>query len=130
MRRATFFTGVAVVIGIFAVNAFAGDLHSRTSFDGRTNIVTVGHPGSYPRHDSYNRPWHPRHGYSHHPYGVPPHMLRVPLYGPPAVIYPYPGYPPVYPRHICGPDCGCGYGYGHPSNFYYRGNGWGFSFGF
>jgi hypothetical protein len=35
------------------------------------------------------------------------------------------------PHHICGSHCGphCGYAY-PPNNLYYRGNGWGFSFGF
>ena len=132
MRWATFFAGVAAVIGIFAVNAFAGDPHSRTAFDNRTDILPVGHPGLYPRHDSFHKPWHPGHGSSHYPYGLPSYRFRAPMYGPPVVIYPQPGYAPVYPRHrhICGPDCGCGYGYDYPSSFYYRGNGWGFSFGF
>lgn len=135
MRQASFFAavaGVAVAIGIFAANASAGDMHFPTSFDNRVDVMTVGHPGFYPRHDIQHEPWPPGHGQPHHPHGLPSYRFYSPLYGPPAVIYPFPAYPPVYPRHrhVCGPGCGCGHVYGPPSTLYYRGNGWGFSFSF
>ena len=134
MRWAGIFTGLAVVIGSFAANALAGDPHLG-AFDSRTDIRLVGHPSLHPRHGSHFVPGHPRHGGSHYRYGVPPHGLYGPLYGPPAVIYRLPGYPPVvYPpviegrRHVCRPGCGCDCG--PNSGLYYRGPGWGLSLRF
>lgn len=126
MRQATFLMAVAVLAGLFTTQAFAENPHVRTSIDGRIDVLTVGHPGSHHRRGGFDAPRH--HGYAHprgYPYGVSP---LVPRHGPPVVVYPYWGYPPVYPRHrhVCGPGCGCG----HSSSFYYRGNGWGFSFSF
>ena len=129
MRQATCLSAVAVLIGLFTTQAFAQDPHLRTAIDGRADVLTVGHPGAHPRHGGFDAPRH--HGYAYprgYPNGVSRFAPRPPMYGPPVVVYPYWGYPPVYPRHrhVCGPGCGCGY----PSSFYYRGNGWGLSFSF
>ncbi|NLF67820.1 MAG: hypothetical protein GX575_02070 [Candidatus Anammoximicrobium sp.] len=126
MRRKTCFLAVAVVVGLFTTQAFAQGPHGRTAIDGRTQIVTVAHPGAYPRHGGYDRPSYHRYAYPRsYPYGAyrvpprPPVIYRYPSY-PPVVLPPvYPGYP-----HVYGP------GWRYPSNVYYRGNGWGFSFSF
>ncbi len=141
MKRAIFFAAVAVVFGLFTTHAFARDPYSRRFTDDQANALTVGYPGGHHGHHgqgSYDRPRYGGHDYSYgYRYRVPPYGYRSPLYGPPAVIYPFPGHPPVvHPpiyqggRHVCGPSCGC-CRYPDPyNNFYYRGNGWGFSFGF
>lgn len=127
MQRATFFLVGTILTGVLTTNALATEPYSRALLDDRASVLTVGHPGSH--HHGHGGAWDDRHGYSRsHHYRPAPYVFR-----PPAVIYPFPPpppvlYPPVYPRHrhICGPGCGCGY----PYNFYYRGNGWGLSFGF
>jgi len=120
--------GRAVLAGLFTTQAFA-----RIRTGGRRSTAEpyrhVAHPGMHPRHGGFDAPRH--HGYAYprgYPHGVSPFVPRPPIYGPPAVIYPYWGYPPIYPRHrhVCGPGLRVWY----PSGFYYRGNGWGLSFSF
>lgn len=126
MRGATYFLAAAVLVGLVTTSARATDPDSWRAGDDRVSVHAVGHPGRYSRHHSYYSPRHGGHGYSSgYHYGGRPYVVRPP-------IYPYPTYRPVYPGyHVCGPHCGPGCRYASPYNdFYYRGNGWGFSFGF
>jgi hypothetical protein len=131
MRGATFFFAAAVLVGLVTNSALATDPHSRRSYDNRVNVQTVGHPGMYPRHYSYNPPGHGRHGYPYgHHHGARPVVIQPRIPGHPPVMYPYPVYPPVaFPPVYPGYRPGCGSPYPH-QDFYYRGNGWGFSFSF
>jgi len=131
MRKASFFLAAAVLAGLVTTTASANEPNSRHGFDGRADIQTVSHPGRYDRDRGHG--YHSGQGYhsGHSRYGYYP---RHHYSGRPVIVYPrYPSYPPVYrsPHHICGSHCGphCGYAY-PPNNLYYRGNGWGFSFGF
>ncbi len=131
MRGATFFLAVAVLIGLVTSSTRAAAPDSQRFGDDRISVQTVGHPRT---HHGYHNPGYGRHGYSHsYHYGARPYVVRPPIYVRPPVVVPYPSYRPVYPGypHVCGPHCGpqCRHAYPHDS-FYYRGNGWGFSFSF
>ena len=134
MRGATFFLAAAVVVGLVTSSARATDPHSQRFGDARISVQTVGHPGMHHGQHGYHNPGYGRHGYSSgYHYGARPYVVQPPIYVRPPMMYPYPSYRPVYPGypHVCGPQCGprCRHAYPYDS-FYYRGNGWGFSFSF
>jgi hypothetical protein len=134
MRGATFFLASAVLFGLVTNNGRAAEPHSQRFGDARINVQTVGHPGMHHGQHGYHSPGYGRHGYSSgYHYGPRPYVIQPPIYVRPPVVYPYPSYRPVYPGypHVCGPHCGprCRHAYPYDS-FYYRGNGWGFSFSF
>ncbi|MCU0980841.1 MAG: hypothetical protein MUF25_16955 [Pirellulaceae bacterium] len=130
MRGATFFLAAAVLVGLVTSSARATDPHSQRLGDARISVQTIAHPGTHHGHHGYHTPGYGRHGYSpgYH-YGARPYVVHPPIYVRPPVVVPY---PPVYSYpHVCGPHCGprCRHAYPYDS-FYYRGNGWGFSFSF
>lgn len=130
MRGATFCLAAAVLIGLVTNGTRAADPHSQRFGDDRVSVRAGGHPEMYSGHHGDRQPGHGRHGYSSgYQYGARPYVVRPPIYVRPPVIVPYPVYP-VYP-HACGPQCGAHCRHANPSDsFYYRGNGWGFSFSF
>ena len=130
MRGATFLFSAAVLVGLTGTNVQAEGPYPGGFEDGGIRIQTIGHPGRHYRHGDDYKVWHGGQGYSYgHHYNVLPCPPRRPSYMVPPVMVPYSGYPGY--RHICGPNCGPRCRYAYPSHdFYYRGNGWGFSFGF
>jgi hypothetical protein len=134
MRGATYFFAAAAFVGLVTSSARATDLHSQRFGDAQASVQTVAHPrahhGHYGYHNYGHSRHHGRHGYSpgYH-YGMRPYVIQPPIYVRPPMVVPYPprySYP-----HVCGPHCGAGCRHAYPgNNLYYRGNGWGFSFGF
>jgi hypothetical protein len=131
MRGASFFLAAAVLAGLVTSSAWAEDPHSQRFGNERISVHAVGHPEMYSRHDGYHQPGHDRHGYSYgYHYGARPYIVQPPIYVRPPMVVPYPPVYPGYP-HVCGPHCGPGCRHAYPyDSFYYRGNGWGFSFSF
>lgn len=134
MRRASYFAAAAVLAGLVTSSVLASDLGPRWAADDGVRMHTVAHSGRHGHHGGHSSHYHGRyvrpgypHGYYHHGRPLqfyPPHprMNYAPILVPPV----YPAYP-----HKCGPHCGPRCGYQHsPNSFYYRGHGWGFSFGF